>query len=146
MEAELGHNPSFVWRSLLAAREFIREGSTWKIGNGQSVEVSDKTWLPQPPLFKPGANTKMKVGDLIDQQTMQWNRSLIQATFMQPTQTAILRTQLSNIRARDKLCWKENKTQHFTIKTAYQVALRMQRETGAEHSSVRDDKRFWSRI
>ena len=76
MEAELGHNPSFVWRSLLAARELIREGSMWKIGNGQSVEVSDKTWLPHRPLFKPGANTEMKVGDLIDQQTMQWNRSL----------------------------------------------------------------------
>ena len=146
MEAELGHNPSFVWRSLLAARELIREGSMWKIGNGQSVEVSDKTWLPHRPLFKPGANTEMKVGDLIDQQTMQWNRSLIQATFVQPTQTAILLTQLSNIRARDKLCWKENKMQHFTVKTAYQVALRMHRGTGAEHSRVRDDKRFWSRI
>ena len=27
MEAELGYNPSFVWQSLLATRDLIREGS-----------------------------------------------------------------------------------------------------------------------
>ena len=82
MEAELGHNPSFVWRSLLAARDLIREGSIWRIGNGQSIAVSDKNWLSHPPVFKPGANTNLKVGDLIHHETMQWNRPLIQATFM----------------------------------------------------------------
>ena len=57
MDAELGHNPSFVWRTLLAARDLIREGSLWKIGNGQSVQINCNKWLPHPPLFKPGANT-----------------------------------------------------------------------------------------
>ena len=34
MGVELGYNPSFVWRSLLATRDLIWEGSMWKIGNG----------------------------------------------------------------------------------------------------------------
>ena len=111
MKAELGHNPSFVWRSLLAARDLIREGSIWRIGNGQSIAVSDKNWLSHPLVFKPGANTNLKVGDLIHHETMQWNRPLIQATFMQSTQNTILRTQLNNTHAQDKLCSKENKAQ-----------------------------------
>ena len=119
MEAELGHNPSFVWRSLLVARDLIREDSIWRIGNGQSIAINDKNWLPHPLLFKPGANTNLKVGDLIHHETMQWNRPLIQATFMQSTQNAILCTQLNNTHAWDKLCWKENKAQQFTVKTAY---------------------------
>lgn len=109
MDAELGHNPSFVWCSLLAARDLIQEGSMWKIGNGQSVQVNCNKWLPQPPLFKPGANTNMKVADLIHHQTMQWNHLLLQATFMQSTQEDILSIPLSNTHARDRLYWKKNK-------------------------------------
>lgn len=35
MEAELGTNPSFVWRNLLQAWEVIREGSAWQVSSGQ---------------------------------------------------------------------------------------------------------------
>ena len=37
MLAVLGLNPSFVWRSLLAARDVIREGSTLRVGYGQNI-------------------------------------------------------------------------------------------------------------
>ena len=86
LEAELGPNPSFVWRSLCAARELIIEGSQWQIGNGQSITISNQKWLPRPPLFKPGADTSLKVGDLIDTHTMQWDRPRVQDIFMPPTQ------------------------------------------------------------
>ena len=54
--------------------------------------------------------------------------------------------QLSNTRARDRLYWKENEAQQFTVKTTYQVALRLNREVGVEHSTVGEEKRFWNRI
>ena len=34
MDAELGANPSMVWRSLLQAHDVIWEGSIWQVGNG----------------------------------------------------------------------------------------------------------------
>ena len=46
MEAHLGSNPSYVWRSLLSARELIREGFVWKIGDGSSVGIQTHKWLP----------------------------------------------------------------------------------------------------
>ena len=109
MDAELGHNRSFVWCSLLAARDVIQEGSMWKIRDGQSIKLTNNSWLHHPPLFKPGADTTLKVGDLIHPESMQWNRPLIQATFLQATQNDILRIHLGNTRTRDKLSWKENK-------------------------------------
>ena len=41
---------------------------------------------------------------------------------MQSTQEDILRIPLSNTHARDRLYWKENKVQQFTVRTTYRVA------------------------
>ena len=51
MTAELGPNPSFVWRSLLAARDVIREASTWKVGDGRNIGVLSHKWLQNEPDF-----------------------------------------------------------------------------------------------
>ena len=45
MEVELGNNPSFVWRNLLAAREIIQAGSMWGVGDGKSIAITDPGWL-----------------------------------------------------------------------------------------------------
>ena len=45
MEAELGHNPSYVCCSLLAARDIIRAGSQWKVGDGRRIKVAVDKWL-----------------------------------------------------------------------------------------------------
>ena len=46
--AQLGSNPSFVWRSFLAARELLTERVRWKIGSGSMVEVWNDRWTPYP--------------------------------------------------------------------------------------------------
>ena len=40
MDVELGANTSMVWRSLLQARDVIREGSIWQVGNGQTIGIN----------------------------------------------------------------------------------------------------------
>ena len=115
LEAEFGPNPSFVWRSLCAARELIIEGSHWQVGNGQSITINNQKWLPHPPLFKLGADTSLKVGDLIDKNTMQWNRLRVQDIFMQSTQQDVLNLRLGDLQTKDKIYWKENKVNRFTV-------------------------------
>lgn len=39
LEAELGSNPSYIWRSLLKAREIILVGARWKVGCGTSINI-----------------------------------------------------------------------------------------------------------
>lgn len=119
MEAELGSNPSFVWRSLLDARELIRAGTAWHVGDRQSIGVNDHRWLNHPPQFRPRTNTNLKVANFINQRTRQWNRSLLQATFLQSTVEDILCIKLGEEQDRDKLRWKETKNGCFSVKTAY---------------------------
>ena len=39
LEAHLGKKPSYIWRSIMAARNIINEGAWWVVGNGKSIET-----------------------------------------------------------------------------------------------------------
>ena len=124
----------------------VGAGTVWQVGDGQSIEVSDHRWLNNPPQFRPGIDTNLKVADLIDQQTRQWNRSLLQATFQQSTMNDILRIKIGEEQDQDKLRWKETKNGCFSVKTAYWVALSLNQPENAEHTTAREDKKFWNKM
>ena len=46
MEAQLGKKPSYIWMSILAAKNIIKEGSRWVVGDGRSIEIWEARWLP----------------------------------------------------------------------------------------------------
>lgn len=39
LEARMGCNPSYVWRSLLAVRDVIIQGSRWRVGDSRQILV-----------------------------------------------------------------------------------------------------------
>ncbi|KAL4607885.1 hypothetical protein ACB092_09G207800 [Castanea dentata] len=51
-EAQLDHRPSYVWRSLLAAKDIVVNGTRWVVGNGESVNIWEDRWIPTPNSFK----------------------------------------------------------------------------------------------
>ena len=146
MEAELRLSPSFVWRSLLQARDIIKGGSAWKIGDGCTIGVESHKWLPHPPSFRPGANRSLQVSDLITPDTHQWNRATIQETFNDSTRTEILRIKLGNMQTRYRLCQTENRAHKFIVKSACHVALQLQQPDAAEHSRVGRDRMVWKKL
>ena len=139
MEAELGHNPSYVWRSLLSAQELLREGSIWRVGDGRTIGVRSHKWLSHPSLFQDGVDQQLKVCDFINPHTKQWDRGKINAWFVLSSRDEVLRICPGNLESCDKLCWNEKKSQTFSVRTAYRVALRINRIMGAEHSMAQDD-------
>ena len=77
MDAELGSNPSYVWRSLLAAREIIWEGSSWRMGDGNTIGVTTYKWFSHRPIFLAEQQMGLKVKNLIGSNTMHWDREKI---------------------------------------------------------------------
>ena len=61
------------------------------------------------------------VEDLIHDATGQWDRDKVFDLFAHKTRMEILQMPLSRLSSRDKLVWKENRSQSFFVKTAYQV-------------------------
>lgn len=96
-----------------------------------------------PPTLHDGVDTSLKVRDFIDPHTKQWDRGKVNAWFQPPSRDEVLGTRLGSLDSRDKLVWNENKSQTFLVRTAYQVVLRIQWRTSAEHSRAWDDNRLW---
>jgi hypothetical protein len=46
MEAGIGYRASYAWRSIASARGVLKLGLSWHIGNGESVRITEDTWLP----------------------------------------------------------------------------------------------------
>lgn len=82
MEVELGHNPFYVWRSLLRARELLQEGFVWRVGDCCTIGIQSHKWLPHPSLFWDGVDQLLKVCDFINPYTKQWDRGKINAQFV----------------------------------------------------------------
>ena len=61
----------------------------------------------------------MRVCELIDEDTQQWDRGKLDAMFSQRTREEILSIPLDHLQSQDKLVWIENEAQKFSIKTAY---------------------------
>lgn len=52
LEANLGHYPFHVWRSLLWGSEVLKHGLIWCVGSGIDIWVYEDNWLPRPSIFK----------------------------------------------------------------------------------------------
>ncbi|XP_074336045.1 putative mitochondrial protein AtMg00310 [Apium graveolens] len=46
LNATIGINPSYIWRSIMEAQEVIRQGSRKRIGDGHGTLVWQDPWLP----------------------------------------------------------------------------------------------------
>ena len=88
----------------------------------------------------------MRVCELIDEDTQQWDRGKLDAMFSQRTREEILSIPLDHLQSQDTLVWIENEAQKFSVKTAYRVALRSNTQSWAEHSSAREDAPTWNKV
>lgn len=46
LNAKVGGSPIFVWRSVMEARNLIKQGIACRVGNGESINMLDDPWLP----------------------------------------------------------------------------------------------------
>ena len=143
MNANLGNNPSYVWWSLLAARDISSERSQWRVGDGSCIEVSTHKWLSHKPIFLKENWPNLYIRDLIKSDTMQQDKEKIFDLFAYKTRMEILAIPLPRRYLHDVLIWKENKSQVFSVKSAYQVAIEMKEQSRVEYLTTGSDRSIW---
>lgn len=86
LTANLGSNPSFIWRSIIAAQNLVKKGVRRGIGNGESVFIYKDLWLPSEidPMIKPGVMglQEEKVSSLFLLGEKAWDVEIVRDLFL----------------------------------------------------------------
>lgn len=142
LTATLGNNPSYMWRSILAAHEFVKQGCRKRIGNGDSTMVWKVPWLPDmdngmlttemPPELQ-----NITVRSLMVPGEYRWDEDVLNDICNARDVELIKKIPLPMIDRDDKWFWSLDDKGLFTVKSCYR---KIQGEHNRPHSS------FWKKL
>jgi hypothetical protein len=106
-DSKLGHNPSFVWRSICNSKFILRAGSRWRIGSGQDIPLFNENWLYDASAVSIQQaevllDASVTVADIIAPDEKCWNVPLITMMFEPSCATKIIATPLYKSVSDDK--------------------------------------------
>lgn len=85
LEAELGHSPSYVWRSVLESQYLLKKGARWRVGDGSCINVLGQPWLQtaQDPYIRTNhpALEGIFVNTLMCTGTREWDDDILEDLF-----------------------------------------------------------------
>ena len=147
-EANEGTVGSYAWKSILSARDVVRKGMVWRVGNGQSISIREDKWLLDqvcktvmlPPHSLP---PDAKVCNLIDLESGTWKVDQEQQQFTPLDAKLILSILLSAKLPPDCLIWSHKPTGVFTTRSAYKMLANSALANNASSSNPNPQKQFW---
>lgn len=144
LNASIGRSPSFVWKGILALRQLLEEGMTWRVGDGSNIIVWQDPWLYIPHDAKlhtpPHPNsTNLCVANLILSTPQRWNVELLQMLSTEHDIKAIQQILLSIRHVPDHIGWQFTKSGDYSVKSGYRLALQLHFPTSPLPSDIWND-------
>jgi len=128
LEAPLGHNPSYTWRSLWSTQSLLTLGHRWKIGDGSKINMWSMPWIRDLPSCKPLTPPPPQYGDVTVNSLMNfdmnsWNSMLLHSLLSATDAAAVLSIPPYPHRREDIRIWKATNDGHYSVKSAYRVCI-----------------------
>lgn len=142
-----GRQDSFAWLSLLCGKLVVEEGSLWRVGSVDNIDIWRSKCVPKATSFKIDAldfePPEARVSVLINKGDKTWNAELVANLFNEKDSSLVQGIQLTSRLLDDALVWMDSDNGQLTVKSAYWVARAM----GGCHPIVRDNcAKEWNQI
>lgn len=124
LEAEVGNNPSYVWRSIMAAMDVVKAGTRRKIGNGEATKVWDDSWLPDKEngfvtTVMPDQLQGITVASFMIPEERRWDMEVVNDICNSRDVELIKRIPIPLMDRRDSWYWMLEDNGEFTVKSCY---------------------------
>lgn len=119
LPAELGNNPSFIWRSIWEAKHVIVAGARWIIGPEENINIVGQLQLsneqnPYVDLAVQEVNN-YKVSSFVKTDERSWDTDIIHDMFNARDQRCILNTPIKTNTAEDQLYQSKENTDQYSV-------------------------------
>lgn len=120
MDANTKNNSSYMWRSILATKELIKQGVTWRVGNREKIRVWADKWLTSPVTYQVQSPVSVlsrdaRVKELFIDGELKWNVSLIHRIFIEEEAETIKKIPISSRGLEDKIFWEARRMVSFRL-------------------------------
>ena len=138
----------YAWKSILSARDVVKRGLVWQIGDGASVSIKEDKWIPDQcyrtvASHLPNIPPDAKVSSLVDPVSCEWRTDVILQMFLPHESRIILRIPLSLNLPCDRLIWSKTPFGLFTTRSAYKLLAGDAMANNPSSSNPSPQKAFW---
>lgn len=147
--AKQGQRPSWAWRSIIKARDFIDKNKAWLVKDGKEINVFGDKWLCTGERIWGcrGGNNELKVHELLEDDGRGWcARKLATHLPVQYAKMAIS-TPLNPNLMEDTPIWPNTHTGTYSVKSGYTVAME-ELVSGQDPSVSNSDafRKLWKQV
>lgn len=124
LDAVKGQGGSFIWAGLWQAKEILKGGLRWVVGNGQSIVATKDPWLALKKDFKVENLQRYErrgetVSELFHSGTKVWDSGKVHELFNIENAKAILATFVPQRLVGDRIVWSQSIDGIYNVKTGY---------------------------
>ncbi|QHO00044.1 uncharacterized protein DS421_13g403050 [Arachis hypogaea] len=146
-EAKAKNGDSWVWRSLVEGKDFIRRNGRWSIGDGSNIDIWKDNWIIEGGSIKNYWDNRISMVKDLLVEGGGWNEELLRQVFPPNIKDKILSTPISLINKEDCFFWPHRLDGNYTIKSGYYIAKYEERVGEDNWASSSDNfKEVWSEI
>lgn len=147
LSAKLGHNPSYVWRSIWSSQVLLEKGIRWKVGDGRHIKVWADPWLRDSSNMKIESPcipelSDLLVHDLMTPEHMEWGIALLHDLLTDRDVSQIISIPLGFSNHEDRLIWHFSTNGCYTVKSGYRIASTL--SLNAAEQIQGDWNRLWA--
>ena len=124
LQASVGHNPSYVWRSILAGKDVVIQRSRPQVGCGNMISIGKDPWLPDPNdgFVSSKLNAELvatHVSSLMVPNQRAWDYDFVSNIFNARDKELILQIPLNSHRDNDVWYWLADPRGCYSVRNCY---------------------------
>ena len=142
---------SATWKGVEHGLQLLKTGLVWRVGNGNTIRIWRDRWIPRNgsgrPVTPQGRCRLRRVSELLDNHGA-WRMDVVRDTFFPVDAEEIVKIRTSPRMGDDLLAWSPERNGHFSVRSAYRLALEDHlRSTSVAASRASDGRRdVWAFI